>query len=132
MEECLCLSYANWLTNQLGLMRTLAMRVAGLFVLLTVSVALYPFGHRNILSTIGVVLLVFTISVVATLYSQMHRDPILSFLTDTKPNELGGEFWLKLFGFASVPVLSILALQWPQLGRLLSSWFAPLLNAVRP
>jgi hypothetical protein len=46
----------------------------------------------------------------------MHRNAILSRITDTTANELGWEFYLRLVTFGAVPVLTWLAYQFPEIG----------------
>jgi hypothetical protein len=50
------------------------------------------------------------------LFAQMHRNAILSRITDTTPNELGWEFYLRIITFGGIPVLTWLAYQFPQIG----------------
>jgi hypothetical protein len=64
-------------------------------------------------------------------YAQVHRDPVLSLMTNTKAGELGGDFWLKLLGFGAGPVLGLLATLFPQLTDFLFSWVQPSLTSIR-
>jgi len=52
---------------------------------------------------------------------QIRRDATLSLITDTSPGELGGDFWLKLLQFGALPLLSLLAAQFPEVANFLFS-----------
>ncbi len=55
----------------------------------------------------------------------MHRNPILSRITDTKANELGGDFYLRVVSFGILPVLTWLAYEFPDIGNLISKFLLP-------
>lgn len=88
-EEFVCLVYSNFVLMVLMRMRTLVMSMAGMFVLLLLSISSYPFEPKQALRSLLVVLSVIIGSFVAFVYAQMHRDATLSRITDTKPGELG-------------------------------------------
>jgi len=62
---------------------------------------------------------------------QIRRDATLSLITDTSPGELGGDFWLKLLQFGALPLLSLLAAQFPEVANFLFSWLEPATQALR-
>jgi hypothetical protein len=95
------------------------------FVAITVSVSSYPFDPHPLLSTLVIGLFVVLGAVIVTVYAQMHRDTTLSNITDTKPGELGGDFWIKLIGFAAGPVLGVAAAIFPEITDFLFSWVQP-------
>ena len=68
---------------------------------------------------------------VGFVYKEMHRDSILSRLTSTTAGELGWDFWLKFVSAGAIPVFSLLAVQFPEIGKFLFSWLAPALQAVK-
>jgi len=63
--------------------------------------------------------------------AQMHRDPILSRITHTRPNELGWEFYARSVAFGAVPVLTWIAYQFPALGSALFKFLQPGLDVVK-
>jgi antibiotic biosynthesis monooxygenase (ABM) superfamily enzyme len=75
-------------------------------------------------------LLVYVIAVVTLVLAQLHRDATLSNLTNTKPGELGSDFWIRATSFIVLPLLTFLASQFPQINRLLYSWLEPALRAL--
>jgi hypothetical protein len=62
---------------------------------------------------------------VTYVFAQMHKDPTLSRITDTKPGELGVDFWIRMISFVSVPLFSLLASVFPSIGSFLFSWLQP-------
>jgi hypothetical protein len=64
-------------------------------------------------------------------FAQMHKDATLSRITDTKPGELGFDFWLRLVAFVSVPLFGLLATAFPAIGEFLFSWLQPATQAFK-
>jgi hypothetical protein len=130
-EEYIALTYVNFLVTVLLRMRTMIVCAIGLYVFLVLSVNAYPFEPHPALQTLSVVLIVLLGAAVGYVYTEMHRDAILSNLTSREPGELGWEFWLKLLAAAAIPVFSLLATQFPEINQLLFSWLQPALEAVK-
>jgi hypothetical protein len=95
------------------------------FISITAAVASYPFDPRPLLSSIVVALFVMLGVTIVVVYSQMHRDATLSYLTNTKPGELGTDFWLKLIGFGVGPALGLIASVFPEFTGFIFSWIEP-------
>jgi hypothetical protein len=130
-EELVCLVYLGFIQNILGRMRTLVMTILWLFVAATVSVATYPFDPKPFVSSTMLVLFVLLGAVIATVYAQMHRDSTLSHVTDTKPGQLGTDFWFKLISFGIGPLLGLLATIFPELIGSIFSLLQPSLASIR-
>src|SRR5262249_51121785 len=98
-EEFFILPYLAFIQNSLGRIRTIAIGDLWLFVCTTLAMSSYPFDPLNVLG--GIFLVVFLIygGITALVYSQMSRDATLSHITDTRPGELGWEFWERLIAF---------------------------------
>jgi hypothetical protein len=94
------------------------------------SLTSYPFEPHNGIRAVLFLLLVLILIVVCVVYIQLYRDPILSRITDTNPGELGADFWVRIGTYAALPVLSLLATQYPEVGRLFFSWLQPVLDAL--
>jgi hypothetical protein len=129
-EHFLCLAQFNFILSVLMCMRTLVMTVGGMFVFILLSVNSYPFEPKQTLRTLMVLLFLVIVSVVAFVYAQMHRDVTLSHITNTKPGELGADFWFRLATFAAVPLLSLLLAQFPEMNNFLFSWLQPVLQSL--
>jgi hypothetical protein len=130
-EQFVSYIYLGFIQNVLGRMRTLVMCILLLFIASTIAMSSYPFDPRPTISGAMVLLLVVLTAAIAFVYAQVHRDPILSFVTNTKPGELGGDFWLKLLGFGAGPVLGLLTTLFPQLTDFLFSWVQPSLTSIK-
>jgi hypothetical protein len=116
-ERFVCLLYVSFLMVVLVRIRTLTVAIGGMYVLTLIGISQYPFEPKAGLQLMLVVLLAFVIYVVGSVFSQIYRDGTLSAITDTNPGELGFEFWLRMGGFAALPVLSLLASQFPSMKR---------------
>jgi len=130
-EEYAALVYVNFLQSILLQMRTLVICAAGMYVLIVCSISIYPFEPHPALQVLAVVLLVVAGAVVGFVYAEMHRDAILSRLTSTNAGELGWDFWVKFISAGALPVFSLLAVQFPEIGRFLFSWLEPLLQSAK-
>jgi hypothetical protein len=130
-EQFTCLVFLNFILTVLLRIRVLVMTVAGLFVFALLSFGSYPFEPRASFHSIMVVLFFVAVGMVSFVFAQMHRDTTLSHITDTTPGELGLDFWLRLASFVAVPLLSLLAVQFPQVNSILSSWMQPALQAFK-
>jgi len=130
-EEFAAIMYVNFLASVLLRIRTLVICAGGLYVLIVMSVSVYPFEPRAALQTMMVLLLVVMALVVGYVYAEMHREAILSRLTSTKTGELGWDFWLKFASAAAIPLLTLLAGQFPEINRILFSWLEPALQATK-
>jgi hypothetical protein len=130
-EELVCLVYLGFIQNVLGRMRTLVMQLLFMFIAVSISVATYPFDPRSALSGAMFVLFVIIGIVIVVVYSQMHRDATLSYVTNTTPGELGTEFWFKLISFGIGPLLGLLATLFPELTGTIFNWLQPGLASLK-
>ena len=128
-EEFVALVYANFLASVLLRLRSLVMEAICIYVCLLLSISCYPFEPNPAMFTLAVILILVMGVVIGYVYSQMHRDPTLSRLTSTPEGERGLDFWLQFLGAGAVPVLSLLAVQFPTISHFLMSWLQPALQA---
>jgi len=56
---------------------------------------------------------------------------VLSRLNRTAPGKIGKDFYMNLLSYGALPVLTVLAAQFPAIGSFLFSWVQPLLQALR-
>jgi hypothetical protein len=91
------------------------------FILAVISLSSYTFqGHRWIGVASAIALLAIGTRV-AVVLAGMDRDAILSRISSTKPDEVGVTFYLRLAQFGALPLLTLLASQFPALNRFLFS-----------
>src|SRR5262249_10819909 len=112
-EEFVCLSYLGFIQNVLGRLRTMAMTIIALFVASALAMSSYPFEPREALSAVLIALFVIVSAAIVKVYADMHRDATLSHVTNTKPGELGSEFWFKIIGFGLAPLIGLLTRIFP-------------------
>jgi len=130
-EDFVAIVYAGFIQVVLIRIRSLMICVCGMFVFIVGSLNVYPFEPRGALRTFTIFLLLVIIWVVGIVFTQVKRDATLSWITDTSPGELGGDFWLKLLQFGALPLLSLVAAQCPEVANLLFSWLEPATQALR-
>jgi hypothetical protein len=130
-EELVCLTYLGFAQNILGRIRTAVLAGVCMFVAATVAVSNYPFDPRALLSGVLLFLFVAFGGAVIFVYADMHRDATLSHITNTKPGELGSEFWLKLVGYGAAPALGLLTTVFPEWSGFLFSWLQPGLSSLK-
>jgi len=130
-ERFVALVYLNFILSVVLRMRTLTMTVAGLYIFLLLSVNSYPFEPRVALRSAAIFLLIFIVSMVGFVSAQVHRDSILSLVTQTKPGELGVAFWVRMGSFVALPLISLLVSQFPSLNNALFSWLEPAVSALK-
>jgi len=129
-ERFVCLLYINFLLVVLVRIRTLTVAIGGMYVLTLIGISQYPFEPKASLQLMLVVVLGFVVYVVGSVFSQIYRDNTLSAITDTDPGELGFDFWLRMAGFVALPLLSLMASQFPSINRFLYSWLQPAVEAL--
>jgi hypothetical protein len=124
-EDFVALVYANFIQVILIQIRSLIIASCGMFVFIVGSLNVYPFQPKATLRNLTIILLMAIVWVVVLVLTQIRRDATLSRITDTKPGQLGGDFWLKLLQFGALPLLSLLAAQFPEVANFLFSWLEP-------
>ncbi|HUO33526.1 MAG TPA: hypothetical protein VMU43_00900, partial [Candidatus Acidoferrum sp.] len=122
-EEFVAIRYLSLIRTVLVNLRYLMTFVTAAFVLAIIAWNSYPFEPREVVNWLFTLLLVFLSTCIIAVFAQMHRDPILSRITDKKPNELGWDFYLRIASFGAVPVLTWLAYNHPQIGVTLYQLF---------
>ncbi len=130
-EHFIALLYTTFLLVVLVRIRTLIMAVGGMYVLFLLALSVYPFQPQVAIRVWLVTLLVFMVGAVAFVYGQMHRDTTLSHITDTKPGDLGWEFWLRIGSFVALPLFSLITSQYPEMSGVLYSWVEPAMRAMK-
>ncbi|QNI31175.1 hypothetical protein H7849_19050 [Alloacidobacterium dinghuense] len=123
--------YMNYIVTILLRIRSLAAATAGIFVFEVLALNSYPFEPRAFLRAAMFAILILITTCFAVVYAQMHRDPVLSRMTDTKSGELGGDFWMRMLSLTGLPIVSLVATQFPSVGNFLFSWVGPLMKVAR-
>ena len=130
-EEFVCLNYLGFIQNVLGRLRTIAMTVMVLFLASIIATSTYPFDPRQPLSAVLIALFVIVGAVIVMVYADMHRDATLSHVTNTKPGELGSEFWFKIAAFGLAPLAGVLTRIFPGITDFVFSWLQPGISSLK-
>ncbi len=130
-EEFFVLPYLAFIQNILGRFRTIALGSLWLFIGATVAVSSYPFDPLNVLGAIFLTVFLSVGGVMIVVYSQMSRDATLSHITNTKPGELGVDFWVRMLGFGVGPLLGLLTTLFPSITDFALSWLQPSVAALK-
>jgi hypothetical protein len=130
-EEFLVIHYVSLIRAVLVNLRPLMLFVTASFVLAMVGLNSYPFQPRQIIDWCFTGILIFMGSGIIWVFAQMHRDAILSRITDTKASELGADFYIRIATFGAVPVLTWLAYQFPDIGGTIFKLLSPAVGVVK-
>lgn len=130
-EEFVCLNYLGFIQNILGRLRTMAITIMLLLIVSTVATSAYPFDPQQLLSAVLIVLFVIVGAVIVKVYADMHRDSTLSHVTNTKPGELGPEFWFKIIGFGFAPLVGLLTRIFPSITDFIFTWLQPSVSSLK-
>ena len=101
------------------------------YVFLLLALNAYPVApHHSIMIMLVLIFAGFVIAVVI-IFSQMHKDSILSRTTSTEPGKLDIGFYEKLISVLGVPIIGLLASQFPEISNFLFSWLEPSLQTLK-
>jgi hypothetical protein len=103
---------------------TIVMGILCLFLATAAAISSYPFYPRQGLSGSMLALFAVLATIIFYVYAQMHRDATLSHVTNTKPGELGSDFWFKVLGFGLAPLLGLLTTVFPSISDLFSRGYS--------
>ncbi len=131
VEHFLCLFYLNVILVPLRRLQTLILAMAGVFVFVLISYSSYPFESKESFHALLISIFLMISLVVGIVYGQMYANPLLSRITNTKPGELGLDFWVRLGTFVFIPLLSLLSVQFPEINNFLFSWLQPALQSIK-
>ncbi len=130
-EEFVAMRYLIYMRSVFRHLRNFLGFVVGGFVFIVLSLYSYPFeGRRWIGYVCMLTLLQFGIGI-GIVFAQMDKDAILSRITDTRENQLGRTFFLRMAQFGALPLLALLTAQFPAINRLVLPWLRPALEALK-
>src|SRR5581483_6080164 len=130
-EEFVALQYVAFIRYVLLQMRNFLEFATTGFILLVVALLVYPFEGHRILHTTNLFLFVLLTAGIIIVFAQMDRDPLLSRLSNTNPNQLDWNFAARVASYGILPLLTLLGSQFPAIGNFLFSWVQPTLQAMK-
>ena len=103
------------------------------FVFLLLSVRLYPFQGRHTLSMLMSFLFLALLLAIGGMFAQMESDPILAKLQDSDATASGSFLRAagKLVAVGGVPLLAVIASQFPAFAAFISGWIKPISESLR-
>ena len=125
------LPFLGFIQNTIARLRSIALSIVALFVASTFAVSSYPFDPLPVIATIFLVLFAVVGAVVVIVYAEMHRDATLSHLTNTRPGELGFDFWTRVLSFGIGPLIGLLTTLFPSITDFVVSFLQPGTQAIK-
>ena len=130
-EEFVALLYLGYIRMVMLQIRSRLITSITMYVLLMWALTSYPFmNHHHVVVGLSGLLLVLA-SATGGIYAQMHRDDILSRTTQTATGKLDADFFTKMLGMVGVPLLTLIASQFPEVSNAIFSWLEPGLSSMR-
>jgi hypothetical protein len=101
------------------------------YAALLLCITLYPFQGRRTLGSLMTFVFLLLLSGITVLLIQMSRDPILKSFEPDRGGGVSESFALvsKVFTIGGVPLLAILASQFPSIAEFFVSWIRPAIEA---
>ena len=130
-SKFVALRFVEYIRYVLLQLRGLLSFVTAGFILCLLALNSYPFQSEYLAGWAVTGIFLVLGSGVVLAFAQMHRDAILSRITSTPTGRLGKGFYLRVASFGALPLLTVVASQFPAAGRFLFSWVQPTLEALR-
>jgi len=129
-EEFVALRFVGLIHYQSSQLKNLVALLGVGFVLAVAAVGSYPFlAGRLCVWSLAAAFVVFGAAVVIS-FAQMDRDAILSRLNGTVAGKLDLSFYLRALSYGGLPLLTLLASEFPSFGHSLMAWVEPTLTAL--
>ena len=102
------------------------------FVLVLAAIGSYPFEPRQSVMALVWVVILTSVALIAWVFMEMERDPILSSIGKTEPGKvtLSLEFLGTLAVYVGLPLVTLIATQFPGIGDVVYSIFNPAMRSL--
>ncbi len=124
-EEFVALLYVGYISMVMIQIRQRILTAAVLYVLLLWTLTCYPWMYRHTILLGLVAMFAVLAGVTLIIYTEMFRDDILSRTTETTSGKLDGGFFEKIVPVLGLPLLTLIASQFPEVSNFLFSWVGP-------
>jgi hypothetical protein len=93
----------------------------------------YPFQPHRLIVTMCLGLLLWTSIALVIAVVRFNRNEVLSRIADTTPNQFTFDrsLWLPLITYVFLPLITLLAIEFPLIGRSLFGWMGDLHQLLR-
>ncbi len=97
-------------------------------VLVLLTVSIYPFEPQRVLFLYVWSLIAASAAIGLLVLVQMERDEVISWVSGTEPRKVGWDrgFIVRFVSYAGLPILALLANQFPQIRDVLFRWVEPI------
>lgn len=130
-EEFVAMVYLSYIRSVLVQIRNRIATSAVLYMMLLWALTGYPWMNRHRIFLLMCSLVALLGIVAVRIYSEMQRDDVLSRTTSSEPGKLDGEFVRKILSVVGIPLLTLIASQFPEFGSAVFSWVEPGFSALR-
>lgn len=131
LEEYVALRFVAFIRRVLGNIRWWLILQAAVFSLVLGSLNVYSFEPHRALVWSFTALFVLIGAIAVVVLMQVHKNPVISRITGTKPNKLDLQFFVRIATLGIVPLFTLLATHFPSIGHYLLSIFQPGLDALK-
>jgi hypothetical protein len=130
-SEYVALQYSIYIGYGLRHIQNLLLCCVLSFVFLVLSLNSFSFQLPQAISRFTLVALLVGGIVVVRVLAQLERNPVISRISGTEEGALGKDFYFRVLTYGALPVLTVLATQFPSIGRFLSSFAGPTVEALK-
>lgn len=130
-EEFLAMRYVALIRAILAQMRYLLTFITAALVLIMLALNAYPFQPKQEIDWFVTGFFLFFSAGIVIVFAQMHRNPLLSRITDKDAHELGLDFYLRVATFGALPLITWLATQYPSIGSMIYGVLKPGLDVMK-
>ncbi len=130
-EEFLAMRYTALIRGILAQMRYLLTFITAALVLIMLALNSYPFQPKQEIDWFVTGFFLCFSAGILLVFAQMHRNPLLSRITDKAAHELGADFYLRVAMFGAVPLITWLATHYPSIGSTLYGLVKPGLDVMK-
>jgi hypothetical protein len=132
LQELVALYVIDYVAWALRHVRELAIYLLGSLTLTTALLSSYPFEPASLLKVTFFTLMAVSVIEVGTVLIQVNRNATLSRIAHTTPGEVTWDlrFIVNLALVAGVPLLTVLAAQFPEVRDFLFAWVTPIVKAL--
>ena len=130
-QQFVALHYSSFLLYAVRQIQNLLIFVSSGFVLLMISLNCYSIQAPQFIGRLLLILFLILATITVTCLVGLEKDPVLSHMGGSDPGKLNKDFYLKIAGYGALPVLSLLASEFPSVSNFLLSWVEPTLEAFK-
>ncbi len=131
LEEFVALRYLSFIRAVIVQIRNLLIFVATGLVFAVISFSSYPFQSQKLFGWTALAAFGIFGAGIVWMFIQMDKDPLLSRISNTRAGHIEPSLFFRLAGVGGVPLVAMLASQFPSIGHFLFSWVEPALEAFK-